>query len=99
MHLVELRSGREGHPTIALVAQAMHEEIAAVHPGVPAATKFVDNRDSAPTRADDERAAHPPQARRTRSRVGAMTGRPSFEVGAALRGASLRASRGGPGRL
>jgi thymidylate synthase ThyX len=42
MHLVELRSGREGHPTYRAVAQAMHEEIAAVHPGVAATMKFVD---------------------------------------------------------
>ena len=33
MHLIELRSGREGHPTYRAVAQAMHERIAAVHPG------------------------------------------------------------------
>ena len=32
MHLIELRSGREGHPTYRAVAQAMHERIAAVHP-------------------------------------------------------------------
>jgi thymidylate synthase ThyX len=43
MHLIELRSGREGHPTYRAVAQAMHEEIAAVHPGVAAAMKFVDS--------------------------------------------------------
>ena len=43
MHLVELRSGREGHPTYRAVAQAMHDEIAAVHPGVAAAMKFVDD--------------------------------------------------------
>jgi thymidylate synthase ThyX len=43
MHLIELRSGREGHPTYRAVAQAMHEEIAAVHPGVAAAMKFVDD--------------------------------------------------------
>jgi len=42
MHLVELRSGREGHPTYRAVAQAMHEEISAVHPGVAATMKFVD---------------------------------------------------------
>jgi thymidylate synthase ThyX len=42
MHLIELRSGREGHPTYRAVAQAMHESIAAVHPGVAAAMKFVD---------------------------------------------------------
>jgi thymidylate synthase ThyX len=43
MHLIELRSGREGHPTYRAVAQAMHEQIAAVHPGVGAAMKFVDD--------------------------------------------------------
>ena len=42
MHLVELRSGREGHPAYRAVAQAMHERIAAVHPGVAAAMSFVD---------------------------------------------------------
>jgi hypothetical protein len=42
MHLVELRSGREGHPTYRAVAQAMHERIAAVHPGVANAMGFVD---------------------------------------------------------
>jgi len=43
MHLIELRSGREGHPTYRAVAQAMHERIAAVHPGVAAAISFVDS--------------------------------------------------------
>jgi len=43
MHLVELRSGREGHPTYRAVAQAMHERIAAIHPGVAATMSFVDN--------------------------------------------------------
>ena len=42
MHLIELRSGREGHPTYRAVAQAMHERIAAVHPGVAAAMNHVD---------------------------------------------------------
>ncbi|MEZ5076107.1 MAG: FAD-dependent thymidylate synthase [Solirubrobacterales bacterium] len=42
MHLVELRSGREGHPSYRAVAQAMHERIAAVHPGVAAAMSHVD---------------------------------------------------------
>jgi thymidylate synthase ThyX len=42
MHLIELRSGREGHPTYRAVAQAMHERIAALHPGVAAAMSFVD---------------------------------------------------------
>jgi thymidylate synthase ThyX len=43
MHLIELRSGREGHPTYRAVAQAMHERIAAVHPAVAAAMSHVDN--------------------------------------------------------
>jgi thymidylate synthase ThyX len=42
MHLIELRSGREGHPTYRAVAQAMHERIAAVHPGVAGAMSHVD---------------------------------------------------------
>jgi thymidylate synthase ThyX len=42
MHLIELRSGREGHPTYRAVAQAMHERIAAIHPGVAGAMDFVD---------------------------------------------------------
>jgi thymidylate synthase ThyX len=42
MHLIELRSGREGHPTYRAVAQAMHEQIAAIHPGVAAAMSHVD---------------------------------------------------------
>jgi thymidylate synthase ThyX len=43
MHVCELRSGREGHPAYRAVAQAMHERIAAVHPGVAAAMTHVDS--------------------------------------------------------
>jgi thymidylate synthase ThyX len=43
MHLIELRSGREGHPTYRAVAHAMHERIAAIHPGVAAAMSHVDS--------------------------------------------------------
>ncbi len=43
MHLCELRSGREGHPTYRAVAQAMHERIASVHPAVAAAMTHVDS--------------------------------------------------------
>jgi thymidylate synthase ThyX len=42
MHLIELRSGREGHPTYRAIAQAMHERIAAIHPAVAAAMNHVD---------------------------------------------------------
>jgi thymidylate synthase ThyX len=43
MHLIELRSGREGHPTYRAVAQAMHERIASVHPAIAAAMRHVDS--------------------------------------------------------
>jgi len=43
MHLIELRSGREGHPAYRAVAQAMHERIAAVHPAVAAMMIYVDD--------------------------------------------------------
>lgn len=42
MHVCELRSGREGHPTYRAVAQEMHEQINAVHPTVGAAMRHVD---------------------------------------------------------
>ena len=47
MHLIELRSGREGHPTYRAVAQAMHERIAAIHPAVAAAMTHVDSSQEA----------------------------------------------------
>ncbi len=34
MHLIELRSGREGHPSYRAIAQQMHALIAEVHPSV-----------------------------------------------------------------
>ena len=43
MHLIELRSGREGHPTYRAVALEMQERIARVHPAVAAAMTFVDH--------------------------------------------------------
>jgi thymidylate synthase ThyX len=43
MHLIELRSGREGHPTYRAVAQAMHDRIAAVHPAIAGAMTHVDS--------------------------------------------------------
>jgi thymidylate synthase ThyX len=47
MHLIELRSGREGHPAYRAVAHAMHTEIARVHPSVAALMTFLD-RDTEP---------------------------------------------------
>jgi thymidylate synthase ThyX len=47
MQLIELRSGREGHPSYRAVAHEMHAQIAAVHPSVGAAMVHVD-RESEP---------------------------------------------------
>jgi thymidylate synthase ThyX len=43
MHLVELRSGREGHPAYRAVAHEMHRQICAVHPAVGRAMNHVDS--------------------------------------------------------
>src|SRR4051794_38378813 len=43
MHLIELRSGREGHPGYRAVAHELHAQIAAVHPTIAAAMTFVDD--------------------------------------------------------
>jgi thymidylate synthase ThyX len=42
MHLIELRSGREGHPSYRAVAHQMHRLIAEVHPAVAEAMTHVD---------------------------------------------------------
>ncbi|MDW5593746.1 FAD-dependent thymidylate synthase [Conexibacter stalactiti] len=42
MQLIELRSGREGHPSYRAVAHELHAQIAAVHPAVGAAMTHVD---------------------------------------------------------
>jgi thymidylate synthase ThyX len=47
MHLIELRSGREGHPGYRAVAHEMHAQIALQHPAVAAAMTHVD-RDAEP---------------------------------------------------
>jgi thymidylate synthase ThyX len=43
LHLIELRSGREGHPSYRAVAHQMRREIAEVHPNIAAAMTFVDD--------------------------------------------------------
>ena len=43
LHLIELRSGREGHPSYRAVAHEMRRVIAEVHPNVAAAMSFVDD--------------------------------------------------------
>jgi len=47
MQLIELRSGREGHPSYRAVAHEMHAQITAVHPAVAGAMRHVD-RDTEP---------------------------------------------------
>ena len=42
MHLIELRSGREGHASYRAVAQEMHALIAERHPAVAGAMTHVD---------------------------------------------------------
>jgi thymidylate synthase ThyX len=42
MHVIELRSGREGHPSYRAVAHEMHRLIATVHPGVAALMAHLD---------------------------------------------------------
>jgi thymidylate synthase ThyX len=42
MQLIELRSGREGHPSYRAVAHEMHAQIATVHPAVAEAMTHVD---------------------------------------------------------
>jgi thymidylate synthase ThyX len=43
MQLIELRSGREGHPSYRAVAHEMHAQIASIHPAVAAAMTHVDH--------------------------------------------------------
>jgi thymidylate synthase ThyX len=43
LHLIELRSGRQGHPSYRAVAHEMRRAIAGVHPNVAAAMSFVDD--------------------------------------------------------
>jgi thymidylate synthase ThyX len=43
MQLIELRSGREGHPSYRAVAREMHSQIALVHPAVAGAMTHLDS--------------------------------------------------------
>jgi len=64
MQLIELRSGREGHPSYRAVAHEMHAQIAAVHPAVAAAMTHVD-------RATEPRLERILSETRTHARAGA----------------------------
>ena len=59
MHLCELRSSPQGHPSYRRIAQSMHRLIAerAGHRAIAAAMRYVDYGDSDLERLDAERAA------------------------------------------
>ena len=59
MQLIELRSGREGHPSYRAVAHEMHAQIAAVHPAVAGGDDPRGPRHRAAPGADPGRDAHP----------------------------------------
>ena len=59
MQLIELRSGREGHPSYRAVAHEMHAQIAAVHPAVAGADDTRRRRDRAAAGAHPGRDALP----------------------------------------
>jgi thymidylate synthase ThyX len=55
MHLAELRSQPQGHPVYRRVAQAIHREIARVHPNIGAAFTFMSHDDVDLERLEAER--------------------------------------------
>jgi len=55
MHLTELRSQPQGHPTYRRVAQRMHHLIGEVHPSIGAAFTYVSHDDIDLERLDAER--------------------------------------------
>jgi len=65
MHLVELRSTPQGHPSYRRIAQSMHRLIAEVagHRAIAAAMTFADHSDVALERLEAERAAERRRAR------------------------------------
>jgi thymidylate synthase ThyX len=67
MHLCELRSSPQGHPTYRRVAQAMHQliEQRAGHRAIAAAMRYVDHGAYELERLDAERAAEARRALQT----------------------------------
>jgi thymidylate synthase ThyX len=55
MHMAELRSQPQGHPTYRRVAQAIHREVARVHPAIGEAFTFMSNDDVDLERLEAER--------------------------------------------
>ena len=95
MHLIELRSGREGHPCYRAVAHALHAEIARVHPAVAAAMSFVD-RDTEPRleRILSEIRTHAKRERNSRTARERLEGHPPDQGGCPLRQRSNRLFHG-----
>jgi hypothetical protein len=54
-HLAELRSAPQGHPSYRRIAQAIYEQISAVHPTLAEGMRFVDMNDYELERLDAER--------------------------------------------
>jgi hypothetical protein len=67
MHLCELRSSPQGHPSYRRIAQSMHRliEQRAGHRAIAAAMRYVDHGDYALERLDAERAAEARRALQT----------------------------------
>jgi thymidylate synthase ThyX len=57
MHLIELRSSPQGHPAYRRIAQRMHALIAARHPALAAAMRFVDHSAAEQGRLSAEQAS------------------------------------------
>ena len=57
MHLIELRSSPQGHPTYRRVAHAMHDLIAGVHPAIAGAMRYLDRSEVDLERLEAERRA------------------------------------------
>ena len=89
MQLIELRSGREGHPSYRAVAHEMHAQIAAVHPAVAAAMIHVD-------RETEPRLERILSEMRNQAKRDALTARARRPTSCRACSASVR---GGAGRL
>ena len=83
MQLIELRSGREGHPSYRAVAHEMHAQIASVHPAVAAAMVHVD-------RHTEPRLERILSEMRTHTRAGARTSSAASGPSSAAAGAAAR---------
>jgi thymidylate synthase ThyX len=77
MHVIELRSGPQGHPAYRRIAQQLHRAIdqTAGHHAIAAAMAYVDHQDVTLERLGAERRA---EARRSVSGAGGQTGNPQL---------------------